>query len=210
MEGYKLMLEEEIKSLICKIPGVLSCKVTMGANSKIEEIHVLCSTGKNIKQLVRDVQSAVNAKFDTDLDYKVISVAQIDIDDFKESRLKIGGITIINVDNSIKAVVDLENEGKTYEGSSIKVKSLTNKYRAIAEATIAAVEEFINAKDVFYLEGVEKAKIAGKEAFLSLIGCTYKNNDSLFMGCCLLKNDENEAVVKSVLDALNRKIGTID
>lgn len=208
MEGIKWVAEEDIKSLICKIPDVLSCKVMMGNDNKIEEIHVLCSTKKNIKQLVRDVQSAVSAKFNIDIDYKVISVAQIDSDDYKESRLKIGAITVMNIDKSIKAVINLENEGKTYEGSSIKVKSLTNKFRAIAEATIAAVEEFINSKDVFYLEGVEKKMIAGKEVFLSLIGCTY--NNSLLIGCCLLKNDENESVVKSVLDALNRKIGNID
>lgn len=208
MEDNKLALEEDIRSLICKIPDVLSCKVMVGDNNKIEEIHVLCSMKKNIKQLVRDVQSAVSAQFDIDLDYKVISVAQINSDDYKESRLKIQAITVMNVDKSIKAVVSLENEGQVYEGSSIKVKSLSNKFRAIAEATIDAVEEFINSKEVFYLEGVEKVMIAGKDAFLSLIGCTY--NSSLLIGCCLLKSDENESVVKSVLDALNRKIRTID
>lgn len=208
MEENKLVQEDDIRSLVCKIPDVLSCKVMIGNDSKIEEIHVLCSTKKNVKQLVRDVQSAVSAQFNIDIDYKVISVAQIDLDDYKENRLKIGAITVMNIDKSIKAVVSLEDEGKIYEGSSIKVKSLTNKFRAIAEATIAAVEEFINSKDVFYLEGAEKKVIAGKEVFLSLIGCTY--NNSLLTGCCLLKNDEDESVVKSVLDALNRKISNID
>ena len=210
VEELDIVREEDIKSLICMIPDVLSCRVIMGSNSKIEEMHVLCSTGKNIKQIVRDIQSAINAKFDIDIDYKVISVAQIDVNDFKESRLKIAGITVMNIGNSIKAVVSLENEGHFYEGSSIKVKSLSNKYKAIAEAAIAAVEEFINTKGIFYLEGIEKKKISGNEVFLSLVGCAYKNNNSVFSGCCLVKNDENESIVKSVLDALNRKIGNID
>ncbi len=209
MEEAIIMREEDVKSLICKIPGVLSCKVRMGIDNKIEEMHVLCAIGKNTKQVVRDIQSAVNAKFDTDIDYKVISIAQIDIDNFKESRLKISGITITNLDNTIKAVVNLEHDGKFYEGCNIKIKSLSNKYRAIAEATIASVENFISIKDIFYLEGVEKQRIITEDIFLSLIGYTYKENNNIFCGCCLIKSDENEAIAKSVLDAINRIIGTI-
>ncbi len=203
------MKEEDVKSLVKKIPGVLSCKVMMGADNKIDEMHVLCANVKNTKQIVRDIQSAVNAKFDTDIDYKVISVAQIDADSFKEGRLKISGITITNMDNTIKAAVVLEYDDNTYEGFNIKVKSLSNKYKAVAEATISAIESFINKKDIFYLEGVEKKKIVTDEVILSLIGCTYKSNNNLFCGCCLVKGDENEAIAKSVLGAINRTVGTI-
>ncbi len=210
MEEQNIVREEDIKSLICMIPDVLSCKVVMDEKNRIEDMHVLCSTGKNVKQTVRDIQSAINAKFDIDIDYKVISVAQIDVDDFKDSRIKIAGITVMNIDNTVKAVVKLENEKGSHEGSCVKVKSQSNKYKAIAEATVAAIEEYINAKDIFYLEGMEKKRISDEEVFIALVGCTYKNNNSIFCGCCLVKSDENEAVAKSVLDAINRKIGTID
>ncbi len=209
MEEVIIMKEEDVKSLVCKIPGIISCKVIMGADNKIDEMHVLCTHGKNTKQIVRDIQSAVNAKFDTDIDYKVISVAQIDVENFRESRLKIAGISITNMGNTIKTVVSLEHEGRIFEGSDVKIKSLTNKYKAIAGATIASVENFINLKDVFYLEGIEKKRIITEEVFLSVIGYTYKDNNNLFCGCCLIKSDENEAIAKSALDAINRIIGTI-
>lgn len=209
VEEVIIMKEEDVKSLVCKIPGIISCKVIMGADNKIDEMHVLCTHGKNTKQIVRDIQSAVNAKFDTDIDYKVISVAQIDVENFRESRLKIAGISITNMGNTIKTVVSLEHEGRIFEGSDVKIKSLTNKYKAIAGATIASVENFINLKDVFYLEGIEKKRIITEEVFLSVIGYTYKDNNNLFCGCCLIKSDENEAIAKSALDAINRIIGTI-
>ena len=159
VEETIIMKEEDVKSLICKIPGILSCKVIMSTDNKIDELHVLCAQGKNTKQMVRDIQSAVNAKFDTDIDYKVISIAQIDIENFRESRLKISGITLTNVGNTIKTVVSLEHDGQLYEGTSTKIKSQTNKYKAIAEATIASIENFISLKDVFYLERIEKKTI---------------------------------------------------
>lgn len=209
VEETIIMKEEDVKSLICKIPGILSCKVIMSTDNKIDELHVLCAQGKNTKQMVRDIQSAVNAKFDTDIDYKVISIAQIDIENFRESRLKISGITLTNVGNTIKTVVSLEHDGQLYEGTSTKIKSQTNKYKAIAEATIASIENFISLKDVFYLEGIEKKRIITEEAFLSIVGYTYKESNNIFCGCCLIKSDENEAIAKSILDAINRIIGTI-
>ncbi len=209
MEELDIINEKDLKSLICMMPDVLSCKIVM-EEENLQEIHVLCPTGKNIKQIVRDIQSAINAKFDIVIDYKIISVAQIDIDEFKDNRIKISGITVMNIDNTFKAIVNLESENKNYQGHSVKIKSTTNKYKAIAEATILAVEEYIHTKDIFYLEGIEKKKIAGEEVFLALIGCAYKNSNNLFSGCCLIKNDENDAIAKSVLDAINRKITAID
>ena len=135
MDDNKIALEEEIKSLVCRIPDVLSCKVILGDKNEVEDIHVLCSTGRNIKQLVRDIQSAVSARFNMEIDYKVISVAQIEENEYKDNRLKIDSISMMNMDNSLKATVVLENEEKTFEGVSIKVKSTTNKYKAVAEAT---------------------------------------------------------------------------
>lgn len=206
MNDNKVLLEEEIKDLICRIPEVLSCKVKLGDNNKIEDIYVLCSVGKNVKQLVRDIQSAVSARFNLEIDYKVISVAQIDENQSKDNRLKISSIGMMNMENNIKANVSLSDGETVYEGSSVKVKSVSNKYKALAEATIMAVENYVNAKNMFYLEGIEKIRFAGVDVFLCAIGYTYKNSENLLIGSSVIKTDENEAVVKSVLDALNRLI----
>lgn len=206
VDDNRLMLEEEMKALICRIPDVLSCKVKLGENNEVQNIHVLCATGKNIKQLVRDIQSAVSARFNIEVDYKVISIAQIDENDIKDNRLKIGSILMMNMENSLKATVILENDEKTYEGYSIKVKSISNKYKAVAEATIMAVESFVNINSIFYLEGIERTKIAGRDIFVCLIGYTYKNSENLLIGSSLIRTDENEAVAKAVLNALNRLI----
>jgi len=206
VDDNKLMLEEEIKDLICRIPDVLSCKVILGEKNEIQDIHVLCGTGKNIKQLVRDIQSAVSARFNIEVDYKVISIAQIEENGIRDNRLKIGSIVMMNMENSLKATVILENDGKTYEGSSIKVKSISNKYKAVAEATIMAIESFVNINSIFYLEGIERTRIAGRDIFLCLVGYTYKNSENLLIGSSMIKTDENEAVAKSILNALNRLI----
>jgi len=206
VDDNRLVLEEEMKSLICRIPDVLSCKVILGEKNEVQDIHVLCTSGRNVKQLVRDIQSAVSARFNVEVDYKVISIAQIEENEIKDNRLKIGSIVMMNMDNSLKATVILESDGKNYEGNSIKVKSVSNKFKAVAEATIMAVESFVNTNGIFYLEGIERTRVAGRDIFVCMVGYTYKNNESLLIGCSMIKTDENEAVAKSVLNALNRLI----
>lgn len=200
---------DEIKALICKLPDVLNCSVVCGEDNSIEEIHVLTPVGRNIKQMVRDVQSAVTAKFDIGLDYKKISIAQINESEFKESRVKIDSIAVKNIDNMIEASVVLSYEDKIYEGKSAKVKSKANKPKAVAEATLAALENYIGVNGILYLEGMESIKIAGKEVYVTAVGYSIDNTEETFIGSSIISLDENESAVKSVLAAVNRKLTTI-
>lgn len=200
---------EDIKSLICKIPDIMQCNIICGSSGKIQEIHVLAGMGRGTKQLVRDIQSAINARYDIEIDYKIISIAQINEAEFKESRIRIDSIAVRNVDNSIEAAVYLENGNQIYEGRSTKVKSKINKAKAVAEATLNALESYLNVKGIFYLEGLDRYNLSGKEVFVALIGFSHNNEEEFFTGSSFVSVDENESVVKSVLSALNRRMGFI-
>ena len=179
-------------------------------SDEIEEIHVLSGISKNTKQLVRDIQSAINAKFGINIDYKIISIAQIDENDFKETRLKLGGISVKNIDNSIEAIVTLKFDDKFFEGKSRRVKSRNNKFKAIAEATLFALEEYLAIGQAFYLEDIQAVLIASREVSTCVIGFAFGGKEELLTGCSIINSDENEAVVKAVLAAVNRKISTMN
>ena len=200
---------DEIKKLVCKISGVLQCGIVSGKANSIEEIHVLANNERNIKQLVRDIQSAIASKFEIFIDYKIISIAQIDEIEIKETRLKIGGISVNNIENTIEAVVSLVNGDRVFEGKSNKVKSRNNRCRAVAEATLLAVEKYLDLKDVLYVEAIEKIIIAGREVFLCVAVYSWGNKEEILTGSCFISNDEDEATLKAVLAALNRKINII-
>ena len=73
----------EYQKLICQLEGVLSVQFVTNASGELEELHVLANKERNPKQLVRDIQSAMYAQYNLDVDYKVISIAQIDQDSIK-------------------------------------------------------------------------------------------------------------------------------
>lgn len=210
MENVKDNLSEDIKTLICKLPDIKYCSVVCSASNEVEEIHVLTAINKNVRQLVRDIQSAINAKFRINIDYKVISIAQINESDFKETRLKLHGISVENVDNSVEAIVTLKFDDKLFEGKSRRVKSRNNKFKAVAEATILALEGYLNIGQVFYLEDIKAIVIANREVSMCVIGFAFAGNEELLSGCSIINADENESVVKAVLSAINRKISTMN
>lgn len=210
MENIIANMSEEIKRLICKLADVKHCSVVCSQDNMVEEIHVLAGTNRNIKQLVRDIQSAINARFGINIDYKVISIAQIDENDFKETRLKLDGISVNNIKNSIEAIVTLKFDDKLFEGKSRRIKSRSNKLKAIADAAILALEDYLEIGQAFYLEDIQLVLIANRELCACVIGFALDGKEELLSGCSIVNADENESVVKAVLSAVNRKISTMN
>ncbi len=209
MSNLKSTLQNDVKALICKLPDIINCNVVCDNVGTIEEIHVLAAVGRNIKQMVRDIQSAISAKFDIAVDYKKISIAQINEAEFKEARVRIESVAVRNADNTVEATVALAYEDKVYEGKSSKVKSKCNRAKAVAEATLSALEAYMGIKDVLYLEALEVLKVSGKEVYVSLVGYSQDNAEESFTGSCIIDLDENESAVKAVLSAVNRKVNTV-
>jgi hypothetical protein len=210
LESSKDSLSQEIKTLICKLPDIRHCSVVCNSkDEEVEEIHVLAGMNRNMKQLVRDIQSAINAKLGINIDYKVISIAQINESDFKEIRLQLYGISVKSIERSIEAIVTLTYEDKLYEGKVTRVKSRNNKCKAIAEATLLALENYLKIGQTFYVEDAKSIAISSGDLCICVIGYILDGKEELLSGCSLINTDENEAVVKAVLSAVNRKISTI-
>lgn len=209
MNNKKSSMQNDVKSLICKLPDIINCSVVCDEAGAIEEIHVLAAVGRNVKQLVRDIQSAISAGFNILVDYKKVSIAQINETEFKEARVKIESVAVKNVDNMIEAAVALSYDEKIYEGKSTKVKSKSNRAKAVAEATLEALEGYMGISGVLYLESLESVKVSDKEVFVSIVGFSQDNIEESFSGSCIISLDENESAVKAVLAAVNRKINAV-
>lgn len=205
----KTSIQNDIQTLICKLPDIINCSIVYDEDGNIEEVHILAAVGRNIKQLVRDIQSAISAKFNIAVDYKKISIAQINETDFNEARIRIESISVKTLDNMIEATVALSYDEKIYEGKSSKVKSKSNRAKSVAEATLAALEAYMGIKGILYLEGLESLKISDKDIYISLVGFSKDNIEESFAGSCIIGLDENESVVKAILAAVNRKLNAV-
>jgi len=67
---------DRAESLLNSLTGVVSVRVVAKPGGRIEEIHVLTTEEVSPKQTVRNVESALFAHFDLEVDHRKISVAQ--------------------------------------------------------------------------------------------------------------------------------------
>ena len=121
--GELVELQTELDKLISRLSGVLAARTVVNDQNEIVEIHILSDMSKSPKQLVRDVQSAAMSVYGLDIDYKLISVAQVNSNMVvpaanQESRLQIRRITVSLDSFSVETTVTLELGDKQFEGSS--------------------------------------------------------------------------------------------
>ena len=75
-EPHSNTATETWKAPVTRLPGVLGAEFTL-ENGPVREVHILSDQSRSPKQIVRDVQSAMLAKFQVELDHRIVSVAQI-------------------------------------------------------------------------------------------------------------------------------------
>jgi hypothetical protein len=212
------------EELICKVQGVFSARVKIDdIDGEIIECHVLADKSRNVKQLVRDVQSALMAKFHVDLDYKLISVAQVDnLDSVMASskadappvvetktempRVQLKSFMMGYEGNNIKAVVSLSMGERVYTGEAMGNSGINSRYKTLAQAVVNAFNYNMDQSMTLTILDVQKFTINGQSAYAVAIYYRLKGREETLLGAAIIREDENMAVVKASLDALNRRV----
>ncbi|MBK5252409.1 MAG: hypothetical protein JJE29_07240 [Peptostreptococcaceae bacterium] len=197
-----------IEKTINSLNNVISCKVIVD-DGKISEVHVLADDSRNPKQISRDVQSAVMAGFDMELDHKKISVAQVDLqhDLVKNSRPKIKRVGISSEGNKIEVVVELWDRGDVYESRASGYNTQRVLQRLLAEATLDCINDIVKMESRFVLEGIRKIRLVEEDIYVVGISQMGPMQEIFLSGTSVVQSDEKRSVVKAVLDAINRKVG---
>ncbi len=68
---------EEVEALLSGLTAINACRVVCNSWGAVDEIHVLADVERNPKQIVRDIESALAAKWKLEIDHKKVSVAQV-------------------------------------------------------------------------------------------------------------------------------------
>ena len=63
---------------LCRIPEVRAARIVADDSGHLVEVHILATTGKAAKQLVRDVQSVAITSSGVDIDHRIVSIVQLD------------------------------------------------------------------------------------------------------------------------------------
>ncbi len=198
---------EEVEYFLANIKSVLSCKIITDPNNNITEIHVLSDSSRHSKQIVRDIRTALLSHFNIDVDYKIISVAQVNknISINSDYRLLYEGYTNETNSERIKISTKLSWDEKEYTGEAEGIKSEKNTLVVAAQSTINAIKKAIDL-DCFIIDDIQSAKIAGRDVMLSAVTHIDRGKENVLIGSSIVYNNKLDSTIKATLNAINRKV----
>lgn len=199
---------EIIENNLEQIDSVVSSKIVLGESDVIDEIHIVSNNTRGAKQVARDVQSVLIATYNIPIDYKKISIAQINDQSLKraETRLKLVGISHENIGSKISIKVTISNNNDIFENSITGINTVRNIERMLVDITLKTVEEACSFSDTFILEDIRTIPVSNDTAILVVVMGLVNGIEQRLCGSCLIKNDNEAAIVKATLDAVNRFI----
>jgi hypothetical protein len=214
-----LRLLPEFEDELKRLPGIIAASVVTGADAVPTEIHVLAEPGKPPKQVVRDVQSFAMLKLGLDIDHRIVSVVQIGADEFVNPnevddegsdtpppRAAIGSIMVRTSGPEAEALVSLAaSGGLIFEGRVVGPGLATHRSTLVAQATVKALEHLLGGNAE--VESSQVVRTGPREVAVTVLSVDVPRlGEQLVSGSALVRGDENEAIARSVLDALNRRL----
>lgn len=231
-----LRLLPELEDSLRQIPGVKAASVVTGPDAVPTEVHVLAAPGKPAKQIVRDVQSLSLARYDIDIDHRIVSVVQIG-DDQANTPLQGNGVALQGPDglDASSDIADEDSDGDAAPRPSIAaIMVRSGKGETEASVTLATGDELFEGTSKGPAGQTHRARlvaIATLDAVSELLGqpCEVESStivatgtrevaltvltmavprtgEQVLTGSAVVRGDDADAVARSVLAALNRQL----
>jgi hypothetical protein len=195
-----------LKNMIAKIEGVINVKI-VSENDEITEVHILANNLRAPKQIVRDIESSLLAAFDYRIDRKVISIAQIQTEDNEAlRRVRYSGIDLKTEGNALECTVRLLHDGEEFGEQVSGIKTVANRKKIVADATIKTIEKILGQAYLFNIEDVIVNTSKDITYASVLVNMVLNESEQTMVGSAIVKHDVNEAIAKATLDAVNRRI----
>ncbi len=210
---------EDIEKSLKDLSDILFAKIVLSEDRDIKEIHIISKNSSNPKKITRDIESFLLAKYNIQVDYRKISIAQVkdkEISDeqIKEEesesffRLKFSDIKVGTVGNQFEVCVKLEINGKIYEGKVSGKNWSENQEYLVAKAALEGISSCLEGSIFFQVDEIKKIELDSKEIIVVSINLIDSKRKENLVGSTAIKDDLNKAVVKAILKATNRRILT--
>ena len=151
----------------------------------MEELHIIASSARNAKQIVRNIQSSLMVELNYRLDLK-ISIVQVEEENWERdrvARLRLVSVGMVSKSRQVDVLVELSYGEEVYLGEATGANVKSGKLRLIAEATAKAIENYLQSGGSFFVEDVVKHQVAGKPVVtVALAALLPRQEERIFFG----------------------------
>jgi hypothetical protein len=194
-------------------------------------VHAVASSGRSPKQIARDVESILVAKLGIPIDHRKISIALVGEDDELpeesvpepapeeapedeapsgaylwpgERRVRFVGVSVAQSQLKAEARVELALNGLDTIAAAEGADSADAVLRLVAEATLKAIQQFLEGDHVFSVSAVEEVTVGGRPTVVVNICLVSEGEERDLVGACPSNRDTIRAAALATLDAVNR------
>lgn len=212
------------------LQGVVSARVVARPGGDIEEVHMLTTDQIRPKQTVRNVESALLAQLDLNVDHRKISVAQTSDANPPELPAPVLPVQIMpeptasqsrllfyshhvetERSNQVKHRVEVEWLGDSYVGEARSADLPRPKLEAVAQATLEAVEKALQEKladgrraVTLALDGVRVIEAFERKFVLVAVHAISGRDVARLAGTTVTDESTDRAAILATLQATDR------
>lgn len=202
-----------IETLLVRIPSVSAARVMVEDPARVTEIHLVADRTRAPKQIVRDVQTVVLAEIGIEIDYRTVSIVQLDdvaapapgaSSASGESEPPQRRVELASVSTDVRAAVtevriEVRSDGAAFGGTARGPASAWEKLvaRAVVDALSPLTASVSEVDEVRVVDGV--ARIA-----LVALRLPSPRGDMVVSGSAPVRGDVGDAIARATLSALNR------
>lgn len=121
-------------------------------------------------------------------------------------RPAISRMQLISSGLEVTATVSLSFRDQTVTGESTGTATQSGVHRAVATASLRAVEELVGSAARFELEHVEVTQTGTERTALVAVTMVSANGTDRLTGSAAVREDVRQAIIRATLDALNRRL----
>jgi hypothetical protein len=209
---------EAVENEISRLPDVVACRIVADSLGRPLEVHVLARPGKHPKQLVRDVQSVALASFGLEVDRRIVSVVQLsptgetrgDKAKPDRARVMIGAIESQIEGRRATIRITLSAGDKEATGYTEGSAASTTRLRIVASAAIDALRQLDDGAEALEVDDVSTMQVGSQEVVAVTLVHLDPPHEQELVGAALARRSPDVAVVRAVLDAVNRRLPYLD
>ena len=206
---HKAISARSLQQALEQIRDITSARVIMDDREQIAEIHLLGPASRKPKQIVRDTETLLHARFGIAVDYRKISIAQLETGDQTPDpcRLRLVSVTSRTATDSYLEVT-LWAGTNHYVGTAQvpDAESPEAEFTSVARATADAVQAAVHGLVQLDIEHAMTVRMEGRRVALVGLRASSAGHTEFLTGTCLVRHCVLDAVARATLDALNRRL----
>ena len=211
------MDHRELVEALRAVPGITDADVTPDTDGGLGTLRLDLEPGVDEAAVASTVGRLLRERFGLGVDADRVQVVEDAVLDHPSegvsvpeqrtaARPSISRMHLVSSGLDVTASVTLSSGERTAVGEARGAASQSGVHRAVATATLRAVEELADGQVRFELDHIEVAPMGTERTVLvSLTLLTAKGTERL-TGAAGVRDDVRQAVIRATLDALNRRL----